>query len=109
MFNINVRNTGTAAVDWKATINASEVTNFSKSVYVQYSLDGGATWSTQGSIGGSMSGKAIPSTSSLAAGDTTVIKLRAFLPENTDNTAQGKTVSFSLVVNAIQAGAPFPS
>jgi len=43
------------------------------------------------------------SASSLAASGTTVIRFRARLPANTDNTAQGQTLSFTLTLNAIHA------
>lgn len=104
-FNVNVRNTGTAAIDWKATISLTS-SDFAKQVYVSYSVDGGSTWS-QASTADTLNNVAIKSTTSLAASGTQAVKFRAWLPASTDNTAQGKSLSFTLTVNAIQAGAPW--
>ncbi|MDQ1176605.1 hypothetical protein [Microbacterium sp. SORGH_AS_0421] len=106
-FNINVRNNGTAAIDWKAVVSSTS-SEFAKQVNVQYSTDNGTTWSTARTAD-ALSSVSIPSTASLAASGTAVIKFRAWLPAATDNTAQNKTLTFTLTVNAIQAGAPFSS
>lgn len=106
-FNINVRNNGTASIDWKAAVSSTS-SDFAKQVNIQYSTDGGTNWSTKVTAD-ALSSISIPSASSLAANGTAVIKFRAWLPAATDNTAQGKTLTFTLSVNAIQAGAPFPA
>lgn len=106
-FNINVRNNGTAAIDWKAAVSSTS-SEFAKQVNIQYSTDNGATWSTA-KTADALSSVSISSASSLAANGTAVIKFRAWLPANTDNSAQNKTLAFTLTVNAIQAGAPFPA
>ncbi|GEB45715.1 hypothetical protein MTE01_16600 [Microbacterium testaceum] len=106
-FNINVRNNGTAAIDWKAAVSSTS-SDFAKQVNVQYSTDGGTTWSNK-TTADALSSVSIPSSSSLAASGTAVIKFRAWLPASTDNSAQNKTLTFTLSVNAIQAGAQFPA
>ncbi|WP_279365739.1 hypothetical protein [Microbacterium testaceum] len=106
-FNINVRNNGTAAIDWKAAVSSTS-SDFAKQVNVQYSTDGGTTWSNK-TTADALSSVSIPSSSSLAASGTAVIKFRAWLPSSTDNSAQNKTLTFTLSVNAIQAGAQFPA
>jgi len=104
-FNVNVRNNGTADIDWKATISLTS-SDFAKQVKVSYSIDNGATWSTPTSAD-NLNGVAINSTASLAANGSLPVKFRAWLPAATDNSAQGKSLTFTLTVNAIQAGAPW--
>ncbi|MBM7803388.1 hypothetical protein JOE58_002639 [Curtobacterium luteum] len=108
-FNINVRNVGTADIDWTAKltpdVSTAASTAFAKQVFVQASTDGGSTWSTAQSIS-DFSGNTIASTSKIVANGSSVIQLRAWLPSTTDNTAQGQTLKFTLEVDAIQAGVP---
>lgn len=104
-FNVNVRNNGTADIDWKATISLTS-SAFAKQVYVSYSSDNGTTWSNP-SFADNLNGVAIKSSASLAANGTLPIKFRAWLPASTDNTAQGKSLTFTVTVDAIQAGAPW--
>jgi Neuraminidase (sialidase) len=104
-FNVNVRNNGTADIDWKATISLTS-SAFAKQVLVSYSSDNGTTWSNP-TLADNLNGVAINSSASLAANGTLPIKFRAWLPAATDNTAQGKTLTFTVKVDAIQAGAPW--
>jgi len=104
-FNVNVRNSGTAEIDWKATLSLTS-SAFARQVRVSYSTDNGSTWSAP-TFADNLNGVAINSTTALAANDTLPVKFRAWLPAATDNTAQGKSLTFSVTVNAIQAGAPW--
>jgi len=104
-FNVHIRNNGTADIDWKSTISLT-TSAFAKQVTVSYSTDNGATWSTP-TLADNLNGVAINSSSSLAAGGSLPIQFRAWLPAATDNSAQGKSLTFTLTVNAIQAGAPW--
>lgn len=104
-FNVNIRNTGTADIDWKSKITLTS-SAFAKQVTVSYSTDGGTNWSTP-ALADNLNNVAINSSSSLAAGGSLPIKFRAWLPASTDNSAQGQSLTFTLTVNAIQAGAPW--
>ncbi len=106
-FNINVRNTGTASIDWAAVITLTS-SDFAKQVNVQYSVDNGSTWSTATTLD-ALNGTKISSSAPLASAGTSVIKFRAWLPSGTDNSAQGKSIAFALNVNAIQAGGVYAS
>ncbi|WAC69354.1 SipW-dependent-type signal peptide-containing protein [Microbacterium sp. SL75] len=107
-FNLNVRNNGTAAINWKAFINRTSPSTaqenaLAKQLMLQYSTDGGFSWSTPGALD-NQAGKAISSSSVLASNATQVIKFRAWLPATTDNTFQGLSLPFELMISAIQAG-----
>lgn len=98
-----VRNRGTAAVDWTASISLTS-SDFAKQVNVQYKIDNGS-WSDPVTLD-ALNGKKIASSAALKAPSTGYINWRAWLPAATGNSAQGQTVSFTLKLDAIQAGAP---
>ncbi len=109
-FNINVRNTGTAAIDWAATpiltSNASAAaTALAGAVNISYSTDG-TTWSTAQTLSALAASPTTITGTNLASGSTTKIQVRAWLPATTGNSVQGNSLSFDLRVRAIQTGAP---
>lgn len=104
-FNINIRNNGTASINWTAVLNTSSSqssTTFPPQLNLQYSTDGGNTWSTK-TTADKLSGTTISGTGPLAAGATAKVQFRAWLPSSTDNTAQGQVYKFDLTANAIQS------
>ncbi len=101
-FVVAVRNNGTASIDWNGVVSLTS-SDFAKQVKVQYKTEQGA-WSTSTTLD-ALNGTKITSGTSILAGSSDSIQFRAWLPAETDNSAQAKTVSFTLTVNAIQAGA----
>lgn len=106
-YNVNIRNNGTAAIKWSVVLNTSssqQSTTFPQQLNIQYSLDNGNTWSSA-STAAALSGTTISGPSALAAGSSTKVQFRAWLPAATDNSAQGQVYKFDLTANAIQTGA----
>lgn len=102
-FTTVIRNRGTAAIDWTASLSLTS-SDFAKQVYVQYKINNG-DWADPITLD-ALNGKKIASSAALSASGTGYINWRAWLPSTTGNSAQGKTASFTLKLDAIQAGAP---
>ncbi len=105
-----VRNRGTSAMDWAASISLTS-SDFAKQVKVQYKIGSGSwssidndSWSSETTLD-ALNGTKITSSTPLSSMGSQTISWRAWLPSTTDNSAQGKTVSFDLKLSAIQAGA----
>lgn len=104
---VNIRNTGTASIDWSAliTVPAAGEAAFANALSAQYRVGAGA-WSATSTLA-SLASAPIASTGALAGTNgTQTIDIRLWLPAATNNTFQAKTLSFDLRARAIQAGAP---
>jgi len=98
-----IRNRGTAAIDWNASISLTS-SDFAKQAYVQYKI-GSGNWADPITLD-ALNGQKIASSAELSASGSQTISWRAWLPSTTGNSAQNKTVTFTLKLDAIQAGAP---
>jgi hypothetical protein len=109
---INVRNVGTAPIDWAIKLSyptggaTTDQAAFADQVNIKTTIGTGtatgpvtlATLATQTTP--TLTG------TGLAAGSTTAVAFRIYLPEATSTTFQGRSVPFNVQVRAIQAGAP---
>ncbi len=102
-FSVNVRNAGSASIDWVASFTTPNGVDNSFPLMFKYTTNNGSTWSSVYTADPLNTTK-IPSTSSLAAGATQTVKFLVWLPSYAPSSAQGKSLTFSLNVNAIQAG-----
>lgn len=115
---INVRNIGTAAINWAATLNLPASTTadqraFAGQLNIQTSIDGGVTWSAATTLAAYTTAATAGSVTSTAALPAPVgttpsaapIQLRMWLPTTTLNTYQGKSLTFNVRVRAIQSDA----
>lgn len=104
-----IRNVGTVAIDWSATISGvtSATSTFPAALNVRVSMDNGVTWgatqslATMAAIGGTGLAAPVPPATSQVN-----IKLRFWMDKAAANSIQGATASFTVTTKAIQSGVP---